>query len=77
MRVLAVWVGKLTLLSLRLIGRRGNALPGLVVEKVFPRFLASAMGTLPEGYREVLFFTLVQGYTSARTAAFSVFRWEP
>ncbi|GAB2481122.1 MurT ligase domain-containing protein [Jatrophihabitans fulvus] len=49
MQVLAVWLGKLTLLALRLIGRRGNALPGLVVEKVFPRFLARALAGLPEG----------------------------
>jgi UDP-N-acetylmuramyl tripeptide synthase len=47
--VLAVWLGKLTLSALRLIGRRGNALPGLVVEKVFPRYLARAMARLPEG----------------------------
>jgi lipid II isoglutaminyl synthase (glutamine-hydrolysing) len=45
----AVWLGKLTLLALRAIGRRGNALPGLVVEKVFPRYLARAMARLPEG----------------------------
>ncbi len=49
MDVLAVWLGKLTLLALRLIGRRGNALPGLVVEKVFPRYLGRAMAALPEG----------------------------
>jgi lipid II isoglutaminyl synthase (glutamine-hydrolysing) len=49
MDLLAVWLGKLTLLALRLIGRRGNALPGLVVEKVFPRYLARAMARLPEG----------------------------
>jgi UDP-N-acetylmuramyl tripeptide synthase len=49
MDVLAVWLGKLTLLALRMIGRRGNALPGLVVEKVFPRYLARAMARLPEG----------------------------
>jgi lipid II isoglutaminyl synthase (glutamine-hydrolysing) len=47
--VLAVWLGKLTLLGLRLIGRRGNALPGLVVEKVFPGYLARAMAGLPDG----------------------------
>jgi UDP-N-acetylmuramyl tripeptide synthase len=47
--LLAVWLGKLTLLALRLIGRRGNALPGLVVEKLFPGFLARAMQRLPEG----------------------------
>jgi UDP-N-acetylmuramyl tripeptide synthase len=47
--LLAVWLGKLTLIALRLIGRRGNALPGLVVEKVFPGYLPRAMATLPEG----------------------------
>jgi UDP-N-acetylmuramyl tripeptide synthase len=49
MNVLAVWLGKLTLALLRLIGRRGNALPGLVVEKVFPRYLPRAMARLPQG----------------------------
>jgi UDP-N-acetylmuramyl tripeptide synthase len=49
MDLLAVWLGKLTLLALRLIGRRGNALPGLVVEKVFPGYLGRAMAGLPEG----------------------------
>jgi UDP-N-acetylmuramyl tripeptide synthase len=49
MDLLAVWLGKLTLLALRLVGRRGNALPGLVVEKAFPRYLARAMARLPHG----------------------------
>src|SRR5947209_3777789 len=49
MDLLAVWLGKLTLVALRLIGRRGNALPGLVVEKVFPRFLPRAMNRLAHG----------------------------
>ncbi|WP_375477894.1 MurT ligase domain-containing protein [uncultured Jatrophihabitans sp.] len=49
MNLLAVWLGKLTLLALRAIGRRGNALPGLVVEKAFPGYLARAMATLPHG----------------------------
>ena len=49
MDVLAVWLGKLTLLALRAIGRRGNALPGLLVEKAFPRFLPRALARLPEG----------------------------
>ncbi len=47
--VLAVWLGKLTLLALRALGRRGNAMPGLVVEKVFPRYLATALARLPQG----------------------------
>jgi UDP-N-acetylmuramyl tripeptide synthase len=49
MNLVAVWVGKITLLALRLIGRRGNALPGLVVEKLFPAFLPAAMNRLPQG----------------------------
>ncbi|HEV7193594.1 MAG TPA: MurT ligase domain-containing protein [Jatrophihabitantaceae bacterium] len=49
MDVLAIWVGKITLLALRMIGRRGNALPGLVVEKLFPGFLPRMMSRLPEG----------------------------
>lgn len=47
--LLAVWVGKATLAALRLLGRRGNALPGLVVEKLFPGYLNRALSRLPEG----------------------------
>ena len=36
MKLPAVWLGKLTLLLLRLVGRRGNALPGLVVALLRP-----------------------------------------
>jgi lipid II isoglutaminyl synthase (glutamine-hydrolysing) len=48
MDLLPVWLGKLTLVALRVLGRRGNALPGLVVEKAFPRFLARALARLPQ-----------------------------
>ncbi|HTZ42553.1 MAG TPA: MurT ligase domain-containing protein [Jatrophihabitans sp.] len=47
--LLAIWLGKLTLLALRLAGRRGTALPGLVVEKVFPGFLSRRLAGLPQG----------------------------
>jgi UDP-N-acetylmuramyl tripeptide synthase len=47
--LLAVWLGKITLTALRLLGRRGNALPGLVVEKTVPGYLARALAALPEG----------------------------
>jgi UDP-N-acetylmuramyl tripeptide synthase len=47
--LLAVCTGKLTLLALRLMGRRGNALPGLVVEKLFRGYLPRAMAGLPQG----------------------------
>jgi UDP-N-acetylmuramyl tripeptide synthase len=49
MNLAAVWLGKLVLGVLRLVGRRGNALPGLVVEKVFPWYLPRAMARLPHG----------------------------
>ncbi|HEY3737330.1 MAG TPA: MurT ligase domain-containing protein [Jatrophihabitans sp.] len=49
MNLLAIWVGKSVLVALRLVGRRGNALPGLVVEKLFPHFLSRAMTKLAEG----------------------------
>src|SRR5437879_4744262 len=49
MNLAAIWLGKFVLAALRVIGRRGNALPGLVVEKVFPRFLPRAMARLPQG----------------------------
>jgi lipid II isoglutaminyl synthase (glutamine-hydrolysing) len=49
MGLMAVWVGKLTLFSLRLIGRRGNALPGLIVEKLFPGYLPAALAGLEQG----------------------------
>lgn len=44
-----IWLGKLTLLLLRAVGRRGTALPGLVVEKLFPGFLSRTLTALPQG----------------------------
>ena len=41
----------------------------VALDMLFDSEIRAAMDTLPEGYREVLYFTLVQGYTSARTAA--------
>ncbi|MCW2542033.1 MAG: hypothetical protein JWN95_3758 [Frankiales bacterium] len=49
MDVLAIWLGKLTSLALRASGRRATALPGLVVEKVFPGFLPRRLGRLRYG----------------------------
>jgi UDP-N-acetylmuramyl tripeptide synthase len=49
MNLVAIWLGKVTGTALRLIGRRGNALPGLVVERIFPRFLPTALGSLEQG----------------------------
>jgi UDP-N-acetylmuramyl tripeptide synthase len=67
--LLAVWIGKLTLLALRLIGRRGNALPGLVVEKLFPRFLPRAMARLTHG---VVVVTGTNGKTTTTKMAATV-----
>jgi UDP-N-acetylmuramyl tripeptide synthase len=70
-QLLAVWVGKLTLLALRLLGRRGNALPGLVVEKLFPRYLGRAMARLPEG---VVVVTGTNGKTTTTKMVATVLR---
>lgn len=47
--LLAVWTGKTVLAVLQRAGRKGNALPGLVVEKLFPGYLPRALATLPLG----------------------------
>ena len=69
MQAVAVSVGKLTLLALRLIGRRGNALPGLVVEKLFPGFLPRAMNRLAEG---VVVVTGTNGKTTTTKMAATI-----
>ena len=69
--VLAVWLGKITLGSLHLIRRRGNALPGLVVEKSFPRFLARAMAALPQG---VVVVTGTNGKTTTTKMVATILR---
>ena len=49
MRIIALIIGKLIFSVLHLLGRRGAALPGLVVERLFPTFLAKSLDLLPEG----------------------------
>lgn len=49
MRVLALIVGKLVLLGFRILGKRGTSFPGLVVERLHPRFLAESLDKLPHG----------------------------
>jgi UDP-N-acetylmuramyl tripeptide synthase len=71
MDVLAVWVGKVSLIALRLIGRRGNALPGLIVEKLFPRYLHRAMDRLAEG---VVVVTGTNGKTTTTKMAATILR---
>jgi UDP-N-acetylmuramoylalanine-D-glutamate ligase len=49
MQFLGLSVGKLTRKGLRLMGRTGSALPGRVVEKLSPNFLAVMLAQLPGG----------------------------
>ncbi|MDQ6937848.1 MAG: MurT ligase domain-containing protein [Actinomycetota bacterium] len=60
MNVAAVWTAKLTGAALRRVGRHGNALPGLVVERLFPRFLPRALARLEHG-------TIVVSGTNGKT----------
>lgn len=49
MNLPAVLVGKLLTRGLRLTGRQATSLPGLVVGRAFPRYLARALADLPHG----------------------------
>jgi UDP-N-acetylmuramyl tripeptide synthase len=49
MTLLAIWLGKVVHLGLRAAGRTGSALPGLIVERLFPRFLPRVLARLPQG----------------------------
>lgn len=56
-------IGKVLLLVMRLRGSRGTALPGLVVEKIFPKFLSQARPYLGT----VIAITGTNGKTSTQT----------
>src|SRR5438477_9179746 len=58
---LSILVGKLTIFISRLMGRSGSALPGLVVEKIHPKFLKNALDQLPGG---VIIVTGTNGKTT-------------
>ncbi|HIY65508.1 MAG TPA: DUF1727 domain-containing protein, partial [Candidatus Agrococcus pullicola] len=49
MPALPVITGKLALRALRLLGRSGNALPGLIVERTFPSYMSKTLSALPHG----------------------------
>jgi UDP-N-acetylmuramyl tripeptide synthase len=47
-RVLMIWLGKLILLLSRLRGGAGSALPGLVIEKLYPNFISKMVKQLDD-----------------------------
>ena len=49
MLLISTIIGKSLLKLLRVVDRRGSALPGLVVEKIQPGFLRTTLGQLPDG----------------------------
>lgn len=58
---ISIIIGKSLLALLRLAGRRGSALPGLVVERINKSFLKKTIGTLPGG---VIIVTGTNGKTT-------------
>ena len=48
-RYVALVAGKLVLLLLQLLGKRGSSFPGLIVEKIHPNFLRDTLGSMPGG----------------------------
>lgn len=61
MYIIAVLIGKATLAVMRLGGRTGSALPGLVVEKLYKPFLRKSLSNLPNG---VIMVTGTNGKTT-------------
>jgi len=59
--ILATWTGKLIRLGLRFRHNGGHALPGLVIEKLFPGYVAAMLGKLPGG---VVIITGTNGKTT-------------
>lgn len=49
MKTLSIVLGKLIIKTSRLFGNHGSALPGLVIEKLNPKFLPNALAQLQEG----------------------------
>lgn len=62
MRIIALWIGKCIFWFLHVMHRRGAALPGLVVERLMPSFLAKSLQQLPEG---VIIVTGTNGKTTS------------
>lgn len=50
MRQVSIIIGKLAMLALKLVGRSGSALPGLIVEKLDRSFLKKTLGELEQGF---------------------------
>ena len=65
MHILIIGIGKLLITVLRLFGRNGSALPGLVVEKLYPKLLARQLDQIPEG---VIIVTGTNGKTTTTKA---------
>lgn len=49
MKMLSIVIGKLIIKTSRLLGNSGSALPGLIIEKLNPKFLPNTLNTLQEG----------------------------
>lgn len=49
MKLLVTWFGKLLIVALRILGKGGAALPGLLVEKIYPKYVSKIAGQLRGG----------------------------
>ena len=71
MRILMTWLGKAISLGLRVFHRKGTALPGLVIEKLYPRYLNIMLDTLPQG---VIIVTGTNGKTTTTKVIVALLR---
>ncbi len=68
---LATITGKTIILCLRLFGRKGSALPGLVIEKLYPSYLVRSLSQLPKG---VIIVTGTNGKTTTTKVVSELFK---
>ncbi len=71
--LLSIWFGKLLSGLLRLGGHHGAALPGLIIEKLHPKFLNSMLKKLPQG---VIIVSGTNGKTTTTKMITELFRAE-
>ncbi len=62
MRIIFIWIGKTVILTLRVFGRRGSALPGLIIESLSKNFVAKSLELIPGG---VIIVTGTNGKTTS------------
>lgn len=71
MHLISLWIGKTIFILLKLLGRRGAALPGKVVESIDKKFLQHMLGKLSDG---VIVVSGTNGKTTSTKLLTAIFK---